>query len=80
MKLIRARSSFAPAPVKQMNPLPLNFVALEPGKVLMPQGGERLRARYEEAGITFVEAEVGELIKGGGGLHCMTAFLRRDEP
>ncbi len=60
--------------------LPLNFVALEPGKVLMPRGGERLRARYEEAGITCVEVEVGELIKGGGGLHCMTAFLRRDEP
>ena len=65
--------------VEAQQRLPLNFVALEPGKVLMPRGGERLRPRYEAAGVTCVEVEVGELIKGGGGLHCMTAFLRRDE-
>jgi N-dimethylarginine dimethylaminohydrolase len=60
--------------------LPLNFVALAPGKVLMPAGGERLRARYHEAGVATVEVEVRELIKAGGGIHCMTGFLRRDEP
>jgi N-dimethylarginine dimethylaminohydrolase len=59
--------------------LPMNFVALAPGKVLMPTGGERLRARYHEAGVETVTVEVDELIKAGGGLHCMTAFLRREE-
>jgi N-dimethylarginine dimethylaminohydrolase len=59
--------------------LPLNFVALAPGKILMPAGSERLKARYHEAGVETVEVEVRELIKAGGGIHCMTAFLRREE-
>jgi N-dimethylarginine dimethylaminohydrolase len=60
--------------------LPMNFVALQPGKILMPAGGERMRAQYEEAGVTCVEVDITELIKGGGGIHCMTGFLRRDDP
>lgn len=59
--------------------LPMNFVALAPGKILLPTGGHRLKARYHEAGVETVEVEVGELIKAGGGIHCMTAFLRREE-
>jgi N-dimethylarginine dimethylaminohydrolase len=59
--------------------LPLNFVALEPGKVLMPAGGVSMRAAYEEAGVECIEVEVGELIKAGGGIHCMTGFLKREE-
>ncbi len=59
--------------------LPMNFVALEPGKVLMPTGGQRMQAKYEAAGVECVTVEVGELIKGGGGIHCMTGFLKRDE-
>jgi N-dimethylarginine dimethylaminohydrolase len=58
--------------------LPLNFVALEPGRILMPSGGERMRERYESAGIACVEVDVSELIKAGGGIHCMTGFLKRD--
>jgi arginine deiminase len=46
----------------------------------MPVGGEKLKARYHEAGVETVEVEVRELIKAGGGIHCMTAFLRREEP
>ncbi|MCC6314677.1 MAG: amidinotransferase [Thermomicrobiales bacterium] len=59
--------------------LPMNFVALAPGKILMPAGGDGLRATYEAAGVECHTVEIGELIKGGGGLHCMTAFLRRDD-
>lgn len=58
----------------------LNFVALEPGKILMPAGDRYLRARYEEAGVTCIEVNLSELLKGGGGIHCMTAFLRRNDP
>ncbi len=58
----------------------INFVALEPGKILMPKGGKRLKQRYEDAGVICEEVDVSELIKGGGGIHCMTAFLRRDDP
>lgn len=60
--------------------LPLNFVALEPGKVLMPAGAEKMRRVYQEHGVECVEVEVGELIKAGGGIHCMTGFLKRDRP
>lgn len=60
--------------------LPMNFVALGPGKVLMPAGGDTMRARYEDAGVTCHTVEIGELIKAGGGIHCMTGFLKRDEP
>ena len=60
--------------------LPMNFVALEPGKVLMPAGAEKMRCVYQEHGVECVEVEVGELIKAGGGIHCMTGFLKRDRP
>lgn len=60
--------------------LPMNFVALEPGKVLMPTGAGTMKSCYQEAGIDCVEVDVSELIKAGGGIHCMTGFLKRDKP
>jgi N-dimethylarginine dimethylaminohydrolase len=59
--------------------LPMNFVALSPGVVLMPTGGDRLREQYEAAGVVCHTVEIDELIKAGGGIHCMTGFLKRDE-
>ena len=61
------------------NRLPLNLVALAPGEVLMPAAGDRMRAAYEAAGVVCHVVEIGELIKAGGGVHCMTGFLKRDE-
>ncbi len=57
----------------------MNFVALEPSKILMPKGGKCLKERYEEASVTCYEVDISELVKGDGGIHCMTAFLRRDD-
>ena len=31
--------------------LPMNFVALRPGEILMPAGGDATRGRYEAAGV-----------------------------
>ncbi len=59
--------------------LPLNFVALAPGEVLMPAGATRMQAAYEAAGVRCQTVEIGELIKAGGGIHCMTGFLKRDD-
>jgi len=59
--------------------LPMNFVALAPGKILMPTGGDKLRRLYEEAGVEIHTVDVSELIKAGGGIHCMTGFLKRDD-
>ena len=45
----------------------------------MPTGGDRLRAAYEAAGVTCHTIDIDELIKAGGGIHCMTGFLKRDD-
>jgi N-dimethylarginine dimethylaminohydrolase len=58
--------------------LPLNFVALAPGEILMPKGGHSMRRRYEDAGVRCHTVEIAECIKAGGGIHCMTGFLKRD--
>lgn len=60
--------------------LPMNFVALAPGEILMPAGGERMQAAYEAAGVRCHTVDISECIKAGGGIHCMTGFLRRDGP
>jgi N-dimethylarginine dimethylaminohydrolase len=58
--------------------LPMNFVALAPGEILMPVGGVAMRQKYEEAGVRCHVVDIGECIKAGGGIHCMTGFLKRD--
>jgi N-dimethylarginine dimethylaminohydrolase len=45
----------------------------------MPVGAPRQKAIYEDAGITCIEVDISELIKAGGGIHCLTAFLSRQE-
>lgn len=58
--------------------LPMNVVAIAPGEILMPAGGESMRTRYEAAGVRCHVVDVAECIKAGGGIHCMTGFLKRD--
>ena len=58
--------------------LPMNFVALAPGEILMPAGGTAMRQKYEAAGVRCHVVDIGECIKAGGGIHCMTGFLKRD--
>jgi len=56
----------------------VNLVALEPGRVLLPKGNPLTKAALEQNGVEVLEIEVGELMKGFGSLHCMSAFLERD--
>lgn len=56
----------------------VNFVALEPGKVVMPKNNPHCKAILEEAGVNVIEVDISELMKGWGAVHCMTAFLKRD--
>lgn len=55
-----------------------NFVAIDNGYIvtscLAPQTCELL----EKAGITVDRLDLSELNKGRGSVHCMTAFLKRD--
>ncbi len=55
----------------------INFVALEPGLVLMPANNNVTRSVLEEKGVQVIEVDVSELMKGYGAIHCMTAFLAR---
>lgn len=61
------------------NTYPLNFVTVEPGKIVMPAGNERMIAAYEAAGVEVIPVNVSELMKAGGAMHCLTGFLKRDE-
>ena len=54
-----------------------NFVALEPGRILMPEGSPRAQELLEKNGIKVQTINVSEIIKGKGALHCITAFLKR---
>lgn len=56
----------------------LNFVALAPGKIVMPTGNEQSKSLFIEHGIEVIEIEMDEIMNGWGAIHCMTAFLNRD--
>jgi N-dimethylarginine dimethylaminohydrolase len=62
----------------------LNLVALEPGRVvvplILPEGENTDTIRMmRKAGVEVITIALDELLKGAGSIHCMTAFLKRDE-
>jgi N-dimethylarginine dimethylaminohydrolase len=57
--------------------LSMNFVTLEPRRILMPAGCPWTRETFERAGIACHEVEVGEYVKAAGGPGCATGILRR---
>ncbi len=54
-----------------------NFVALEPGYILMPEGNPRTQELLEKNGIKVKTVNISEIMKGKGALHCITAYLKR---
>ena len=54
-----------------------NFVALEPGLVVMPKGNPRAQELLEKNGVKVITVDISEIMKGRGALHCITAFLKR---
>lgn len=56
----------------------INMVPLAPGVVVMPSANPITRGMLEAAGVTVLEAEVDELMKGAGSVHCMTGVIHRD--
>ncbi len=55
-----------------------NFVALEPGKIVMCKGCPKTKALLESAGVECIEVTVDNIRVAAGAIHCMTAFLQRD--
>ncbi|HYF90649.1 MAG TPA: arginine deiminase family protein [Symbiobacteriaceae bacterium] len=56
-----------------------NFVALEPGVVVMSAGNPETAEALDAHGIRVIEVEMPEILKGMGGVHCCTAILHREE-
>jgi N-dimethylarginine dimethylaminohydrolase len=44
----------------------------------MPAGGSSMAEKYEAAGVRCHVVDISECIKAGGGIHCMTGFLKRE--
>ena len=70
----------APSVDEVKQSMALNWVALAPRKVLMPAGNPRTREVLESKDVEVIEIDVSELMKGWGAIHCMSVFLKRDEP
>jgi len=56
----------------------MNFVTLNPRRILMPAGCPATRALLESEGIECRCVAVQELTRAGGGIACMTGVLARD--
>ena len=59
---------------------PANGVALGPRHLVMPAGNPRTQRLLEEAGCAIDTVDIQEIIKSGGAVHCLTGFLRREDP
>ena len=56
-----------------------NVLALEPGKVIIPQHCDHTAAELRRRVWTLLKFEMGEFAKGGGGPHCTVGTLIRDD-
>ena len=56
----------------------MNIVTVAPRTIVMPKGCPELRRLYEAAGVTVAaEVEIGQLLRGAGGLACAAGILSR---
>lgn len=55
-----------------------NFVALEPGVVVVSAGNPETAEGLDAHGVRVIEVEMSEILKGMGGVHCCTAILHRE--
>lgn len=55
----------------------MNFVTLEPRKILLAAGLDRIQAFFESCGIEVLTTEVSELAKAAGNIGCLSSVLSR---
>ncbi|QAT41837.1 dimethylarginine dimethylaminohydrolase family protein [Aminipila luticellarii] len=67
----------APSQTEVRETFGCNFVALEPGNIVMPEGNPRTQELLERNGIRVTTVNISEIMKGKGALHCITAYLKR---
>lgn len=66
-----------PSQIEAKEGLAINFVAIEPGLIVMPAGNPRTQELLENNNIKVITVEFDEVLKGFGAIHCCTAFLKR---
>jgi N-dimethylarginine dimethylaminohydrolase len=57
----------------------INSLALSPGRVLMCDGYPYTAERLEQRGVEVIRLPYSEIQKNGGGIHCCTMELIRDD-
>ena len=56
-----------------------NICAIEPGKIIMYEWNTRIITELKRHGVDVIPIQGAELVKGGGGPHCMTCPILRKE-
>jgi N-dimethylarginine dimethylaminohydrolase len=69
---------FFPSEDEMTNGMGHNFVTLAPRKVLMPAGNPLTEEALNEAGVTTVIVDVGEIAKAAGAIGCLSGILSRE--
>lgn len=67
-----------PADEDELCQMAINLVTLGPRRVIMPAGCPKTQGLLREAGVTCLTVEVDELVKGAGGIGCLTGVLKRE--
>ena len=60
-------------------PFGVNCLAVSPGRVIMAAHAKRTADRLDKLGVEVILVEYSEIHKGGGGIHCSTLPLVRDD-
>jgi N-dimethylarginine dimethylaminohydrolase len=60
-------------------PFGVNCLAVRPGRVIMSSHAQRSAERLQNAGVEVIMIDYDELPKAGGGIHCSTLPLVRDD-
>ncbi len=55
-----------------------NIQGIGDGRVVSSVSNTRINAEMEKRGLKVITVDISEIVKGGGGIHCMTFPLIRD--
>jgi N-dimethylarginine dimethylaminohydrolase len=66
-------------PYRDAMRLGCNILALGDGRVISARASTRLNAALRAEGLSVLDPEISLFTAGGGGPHCLTCPLLRDE-